>query len=134
MGVAKYQNGRRTQVLVLESAVNSQITNLEENRLLSEGREFKIQGLTRDVGHGIGSVEISLDGGVTWGNAEPREAVGRFSWRQFFYQFTPKAGEPYSVLSRANNKLGHAQPFKVVHHSSVYHHNAASALHVRVKK
>jgi hypothetical protein len=65
VGVAKYQNGRRTQVLVLESAVNSQITNLKENRLLSEGREFKIQGLTRDVGHGIGSVEISLDGGVT---------------------------------------------------------------------
>ncbi len=123
-----------TQVPVAEIAVNSQITNLRENQGLPGGREFTIQGLAWDGGHGIENVEVSLDGGVTWGKTQLGEDVGRFSWRQFFYRFTPKTGESYSVLSRANNKLGDAQPFKVVHNPSGYHHNAVSILQVRGEK
>ena len=58
----------------------------------------------------VESVEVSDDGGETWGEAEFfRPDLGTFSWRLFRYVWEPEPGE-YTLVSRATDDQGRTQP------------------------
>lgn len=74
------------------------------------GEPFDIKGITWDRGIGIETVEVSMDGGETWIEAEMEEPVGKYAWRVFNVTLTPETPGVFKVMSRATNIEGETQP------------------------
>jgi len=111
---------------------NSPITAIKVNTLivgpapgtaLAAGRRAEVMGIAWDGGSGIRRVEVSLDGGASWREARLGRELGRYSWRQWRYDFKPKATGPVTVLARAVARDGATQPDTLVHNPAGYHHN-----------
>ena len=111
---------------------NSPITSIKVNTLivgpapgatLEAGRHAEVMGIAWDGGSGIRRVEVSLDGGASWREAKLGRELGRYSWRQWRYDFKPKAAGTMTVLARAVARDGATQPEALVHNPAGYHHN-----------
>lgn len=76
------------------------------------GEPFDIKGVTYDRGIGIEKVEVSMDGGETWIEAELEEEIGKYAWRVFNATLTPETPGVFKVMSRATNLEGETQPIK----------------------
>jgi DMSO/TMAO reductase YedYZ molybdopterin-dependent catalytic subunit len=103
--------------------VNSLIVGPTPGSALAAGRRVEVTGIAWDGGSGIRAVEVSLDGGATWRKAKLGRELGRYSWRQWRYDFEPKAAGTATVLVRALGRDGATQSEKLVHNPAGYHHN-----------
>lgn len=111
---------------------NSPITSIKVNSLivgpapgstLRAGERTEISGIAWDGGSGVARVEVSLDSGATWREAKLGRDMGRYSWRQWRYDFEPKSAGVTTVLARATARDGSTQSDKLVHNPAGYHHN-----------
>jgi len=102
--------------------VNSLIVSPARGATLQAGRRVEVMGIAWDGGSGIRKVEVSLDGGANWRDAKLGRDLGRYSWRQWRYDFKPQAGA-VTVLARAVARDGATQVEKLVHNPAGYHHN-----------
>jgi DMSO/TMAO reductase YedYZ molybdopterin-dependent catalytic subunit len=77
-------------------------------------------------------VEVSLDGGNTWKNAQiVGPDLGRYAWRQFVFAAELKPGT-YMLASRATDTAGNTQPPDRVENERAYGHNGWRDHAVRV--
>src|SRR5271169_3044145 len=83
-------------------------------------------------GYGIRRVEISVDGGEAWREAELGKDIGRFAFRAFRFPFTPSRVGKYRVLARAINAVGQTQTDKVIFNPAGYHNNVIRPLAISV--
>ncbi|HRP33430.1 MAG TPA: molybdopterin-dependent oxidoreductase [Agriterribacter sp.] len=90
--------------------VRSIFVSPEPNQTIKTGESSKIQGLAFDGGFGITKVELSEDNGKTWTLATLGPDLGKYSWRRWHYNFTPKQNGDYSLQVRATNAKGQTQP------------------------
>jgi len=102
--------------------VNSLIVGPAPGTTLPAGRRVEVMGIAWDGGSGIRRVEVSLDGGSNWREARLGHDLGRYSWRQWRYEFKPQAGA-VTVLARAVARDGATQSEKLIHNPAGYHHN-----------
>ena len=103
--------------------INSLVVSPAPGSSLVAGRRAEISGIAWDGGSGIRSVEASLDGGATWREAKLGRDLGRYSWRQWSFGFTPQAAGMATVLVRATARDGATQSEQLVHNPAGYHHN-----------
>ena len=82
---------------ITEMVVNSMITAPENGHSMRAAETAEIRGLAWDGGYGIRRVEISVDGGETWREAELGKDLGRFAFRSFRFPFTPARAGKYQV-------------------------------------
>lgn len=115
---------------VTEIPVNSLITNIEDSQTFNSGQLLNMNGIAWDGGHGIERIEISIDDGKSWHQAELREDHGRFSWRQWRFQFTPQEPGALTIITRATNRKGSTQPDQLVQNPAGYHHNRVQKLKI----
>jgi hypothetical protein len=54
-------------------------------------------------------VEVSLDDGLSWSEAELGEPVSRYAWREWFFQWDTTPGR-YILCVRATDTEGKVQP------------------------
>ncbi|MEM4780764.1 MAG: sulfite oxidase [Halalkalicoccus sp.] len=74
---------------------------------------IEIRGLAWAGETPVECVDLSIDGGETWVDADLGEpALGRYSWRRFWFEWTPEAGE-HRLLARANDAKGRTQPARI---------------------
>jgi DMSO/TMAO reductase YedYZ molybdopterin-dependent catalytic subunit len=119
-----------------DSAVNTPISEMVVNSLITDpvdgatvrGTPVKIGGIAWDGGYGIRTVEISSDGGATWVEAKLGEDLGRFAFRTFSYQLSPKGAGKQTVVARATNKIGQTQTAELIHNPAGYHHNVIQSI------
>jgi sulfite dehydrogenase len=119
-----------------DTAVNTPITEMVVNSLITDpidgatvgSTPVKIGGIAWDGGYGIRTVEISSDGGATWVEAKLGEDLGRFAFRTFSYQLSPKARGKQTVMARATNKIGQTQTAELIHNPAGYHHNVIQSI------
>ena len=102
--------------------VNSLIVDPAPGAVLPVGKRVTVMGIAWDGGSGVRRVEVSVDGGANWRDAKLGRDLGRYSWRQWHYQFKPQAGT-VAVLARAFAADGATQPEQLVHNPAGYHHN-----------
>ena len=102
--------------------VNSLIVGPAPGSTLPAGRRAEVMGIAWDGGSGIRRVEVSIDGGANWRDARLGRDLGRYSWRQWHYDFKPQAGA-VTVLARAIARDGATQSEKLIHNPAGYHHN-----------
>ncbi|MFZ2171182.1 MAG: molybdopterin-dependent oxidoreductase, partial [Methylococcaceae bacterium] len=109
-----------TTMPITEMVVNSLITSLIDGQTVPAFKPLEIKGVAWDGGYGIARVEISTDDGVSWQPAALQQDYGRFSWRQWRYDFEPKRTREYRIMARATSHSGASQPFEPIPNPSGY--------------
>lgn len=110
--------------------IRSFITSLGENSTVPTGRETTVRGIAFDSGHGIREVTFSSDGGQTWRAATLGADTGRYGFREWKIGFTPPARGPFTLLSRAANRIGETQPLEPLWNPAGYARNVVEPVRV----
>src|SRR6516225_3943697 len=76
---------------ITEIVVNSMITSPANDAKVRAGAPVAVGGIAWDGGYSISSVEVSSDGGKSWSAATLGEDLGRYAFRTFSFNVTPKA-------------------------------------------
>jgi hypothetical protein len=117
---------------ITEMVVNSMITAPQEGHAMQATETIDVRGLAWDGGYGIRRVDVSVDGGGTWREAELGKDAGRFSFRAFRSRFSPPRPGTYRVLARASNGAGQTQVEKLIFNPAGYHNNVPRPLTIKV--
>jgi DMSO/TMAO reductase YedYZ molybdopterin-dependent catalytic subunit len=111
---AKYTINRRTgggirNEVVGPMPVKSEIVRPSDGAVLGVGAN-RIAGLAWAGEDAVASVEVSVDGGVTWRRAELHGPSARFSWVPWEYLWESASPGSYLLLARAISDNGDVQP------------------------
>jgi len=95
-----------------EMNVNSIIGYPTSGTKVKSAAALVVRGIAFDGGYGIKQVQVSIDGGQVWENAQLDDGKqGKFGYREFKYSFKPKESGKLSIMCRATNVKGEVQPF-----------------------
>lgn len=109
--------------------VRSFITSIADGARLPAGRETVVRGIAFDGGQGIREVAYSTDGGQTWRGARLGADLGRYSYREFTFGFTPQPGS-HDLRVRAWNRSGQSQPMEALWQPAGYMRNVVESVKV----
>jgi Mo-co oxidoreductase dimerisation domain len=107
------------------------ITTPAEGATLRAGESSDIRGVAWDGGYGIRRVQVSIDGGENWHDAELGRDVGRFAFRVFRFAFTPPRPGRYQVMAKASNNIGETQASELIFNPAGYHNNVPRPLTIK---
>lgn len=103
-------NGSLRDEPVSQIAVKSLITSPGPGQRLGLGAQT-IRGLAWSGGNDIASVRVTTDGGATWSFAELLDPSAPYAWRMWELRWQPSAPGGYTLMARATDTSGAAQPF-----------------------
>ncbi len=109
--------------------VRSFITSLQDGARLRAGQAVVVRGIAFDGGQGIREVAYSTDGGQSWRGATLGAELGRYSFREFTFGFTPSAGQ-HDLRVRAWNRSGQSQPMEALWQPAGYMRNVVESVKV----
>ena len=109
--------------------VRSFITSIQDGAQLQAGRQMVVRGIAFDGGQGVREVAYSTDGGQSWREAKLGQELGRYSFREFTFGFTPERGS-YDLRVRAWNRSGQSQPMEALWNPSGYMRNVVESVKV----
>ena len=109
--------------------VRSFITSVANGARLAAGRPTAVRGIAFDGGQGIREVACSTDGGQTWRGARLGADMGRYSFREFTFGFTPQKGV-HDLRVRAWNRSGQSQPMEALWQPAGYMRNVVESIKV----
>ena len=70
---------------ITEMVVNSLVVTPQAGSVLKAGEVTEVMGIAWDGGYGIARVEVSVDGGRAWRDADLGRDLGRYAWRPWSY-------------------------------------------------
>jgi len=73
------------------------------------GGAVTVAGIAFAGARGISKVEISADGGKSWGQATLETQMGPLTWRRWSYQWTPSDAGPAKLTARATDGAGNTE-------------------------
>lgn len=90
--------------------VNALIATPRAGERVTDG-PLSIEGIAW-TGHpgGITRVEVSIDGGAAWSEAELLDPPRHGAWQRWRLEWTPPAGAPVTIVARATDAGGATQP------------------------
>lgn len=109
--------------------VRSFITSVQDGARLTAGQPIVVRGIAFDGGQGIREVAYSTDGGQSWRGAKLGADMGRYSFREFTFGFTPEKGS-YDLRVRAWNRSGQSQPMEALWQPAGYMRNVVESVKV----
>ena len=109
--------------------VRSFITSVVDGARLRAGDPVVVRGIAFDGGQGIREVACSIDGGQSWRGAKLGPDMGRYSFREFTFGFTPAKGE-HDLRVRAWNRSGDSQPMEALWQPAGYMRNVVESVKV----
>jgi DMSO/TMAO reductase YedYZ molybdopterin-dependent catalytic subunit len=98
-----------TLTAITEADVKSSIARPAEGEKVPAGKDYTVRGAAWAGESEVAKVEVSTDGGKTWGKAKLLGRPVPFCWRLWEYSWRPGAGK-YTLKARATDKGGRAQP------------------------
>jgi hypothetical protein len=116
---------------ITEIVVNSLIAD-PLGGTVRQGSEVTIQGVAWDRGHGIRTVEVSIDAGRTWKEATLDADLGRFAFRAFRFRAGALGAGNYVISSRATNNAGETQVERLKFNPAGYHNNVPQQIALTV--
>lgn len=84
----------------------------DTSETVTANKQCLVEGLAFNDGSGIKKVELSFDDGKTWTDAQLNPEIGKYSWRRWKYNWTPKDKGVYHLKVRATDNAGNTQPDK----------------------
>ncbi len=100
---------------------------------LTLNKPVAIMGVAFSGGRGVQDVLVSVDGGKRWEEARLGADKGKYSWRQFFYEWRPTKPGRYDLMARATDTIGESQPFEGLWNPAGYLWNKVEKTEVVVK-
>jgi hypothetical protein len=91
---------------------------------------MQVRGIAFDGGKGNREVQFSSDGGKTWRAASLGQDLGRYSFREWHADFTPKNAGDYELKVRATNMAGDTQPLEPLWNPAGYMRNVVETIRV----
>ena len=88
------------------------ITNLAAGAKIATGAKTKLGGIAFGGDCGVANVDVSTDGGATWIRALLGKDEGKYSFRRWDAEFTARNAGAQTLMVRAKNTEGLAQPDK----------------------
>jgi DMSO/TMAO reductase YedYZ molybdopterin-dependent catalytic subunit len=110
--------------------IRSFITSVADGAKLASGRETLVRGIAFDSGQGLRDVMFSSDGGKSWRPAELGKDLGKYSFREWTYRFTPTQRGSLTLMSRASNRIGETQPLEPLWNPAGYLRNVVEPVRV----
>jgi len=117
-------NRMTTRSLIIDPSASSELTL---------NKPVTIMGVAFSGGRGIQDVLVSVDGGKRWEETRLGEDKGKYSWRQFFYEWRPTKPGRYALMARATDTIGESQPFEGLWNPAGYLWNKVEKTEVVVK-
>jgi DMSO/TMAO reductase YedYZ molybdopterin-dependent catalytic subunit len=96
-----------------------------------EPGEHVLEGRAWSGGGAVRQVEVSTDGGATWGQAELEPAEHRWAWRGWRFRWQAEPGR-HLLCSRARDEAGNEQPLEPTWNLGGYANNAVQTVVVTV--
>ena len=121
-----------TTTPITEIVVNSLMTNVRDGQRFPASAPAVVRGLAWDGGYGIRRVEVSIDGGHSWEQAELGADLGRFSFRPWQYAFRPQRAGALTIMARASNAHGATQTDELIFNGPGYHNNVVQRVAVEI--
>ena len=116
---------------ITEMVVNSVVaTPLDGAKVTRAG--FTVRGVAWDRGHGIKTVEVSFDGGMSWKPAGLDKDLGKYAFRGFSLASGALPPGPCKVMARAVSNAGETQATTLLRNPAGYHRNLPQTLTVTV--
>jgi sulfite dehydrogenase len=109
--------------------VRSFITSIADGGRLRAGQQTVVRGIAFDGGQGVREVAYSTDGGQSWRGAQLGADMGRYSFREFTFGFTPQPGS-YDLRVRAWNRSGQSQAMEALWQPAGYMRNVVESVKV----
>jgi DMSO/TMAO reductase YedYZ molybdopterin-dependent catalytic subunit len=95
--------------VITDMPVNSIITS-PANGFVQANGPLEIRGFAWSGHTPVLSVAVSIDGGERWQTADLQDEVERFAWRRFKASIEPAMSRPVTIMARATDIEGRAQP------------------------
>ena len=109
--------------------VRSFITSLADGAHVRAGQPLAVRGIAFDGGQGIREVACSTDDGQSWRGARLGDDMGRYSFREFSFGYTPPKGT-HVLRVRAWNRSGQSQPMEALWQPAGYMRNVVESVKV----
>ncbi|MFB5191827.1 sulfite oxidase [Alicyclobacillus fastidiosus] len=111
--------------------INSSIASPTEEEELAVGTHV-IYGYAWAGEQSIWKVEVSMDNGKHWADANILDPDVPYSWRRWSFDWNADKPGPYTIMSKATNDRGEAQPLKAKWNAKGYQNNSIHAVNVHV--
>ena len=95
-------------------------------------RPFVARGYAWSGRGDVARVEVSVDGGHGWHDAQIGDALSRYAWREWHATIAPRASGRMVLLARAVTSDGAAQPLTQVRNDLGYENNAVRPVEIEV--
>jgi len=112
--------------------VRSFITSISQGDVLPLNTSVVLKGIAFDGGDGIDKVQLSIDGGKSWREAQLGQDLGRFSFRQWTLPVTFTHKGATQLMVRASNRAGEIQPLRADWNPGGYRRHVVETSHVTV--
>lgn len=109
--------------------VRSFITSVQDGARIRARQPTVVRGIAFDGGQGIREVAYSTDGGQSWRGAKLGQELGRYSFREFSFAFSPEKGT-HELRVRAWNRSGQSQPMEALWQPAGYMRNVVESVKV----
>jgi DMSO/TMAO reductase YedYZ molybdopterin-dependent catalytic subunit len=94
-----------------EIKVKSEIARPTVYERLAPNQAYTITGAAWAGETEIAEIAVSTDGGLTWAAADFLDPARRYAWRRWKFEWiTPNKSGQYTVMARAQDARGRAQP------------------------
>jgi len=88
--------------------VKSQILMPMEGKKIPLG-DYVIGGVAYGGKYGISKVQVSMDGGQNWQDADMKKPLSKWAWVLWSYQWKPSKEDRYTIKVRGFDRSGKAQ-------------------------
>jgi Mo-co oxidoreductase dimerisation domain len=109
----KLDHGMPVRRALREMKLKSEIARPSVYATLAPNQVYTVFGAAWAGETEVAEIAVSTDGGQTWAEAEFLDPVQRYAWRRWKFDWlTPKKPGQYTLLARAKDAKGDAQPDK----------------------
>jgi DMSO/TMAO reductase YedYZ molybdopterin-dependent catalytic subunit len=122
----------KSTIPIQRFTIRSFLTSLTDGAQLPAGRETLLRGIAFDSGAGLTEVLVSTDAGRSWQPAKLGRDLGRYSFREWTFAWTPPKPGVYELKCRALNRLGETQPIEPLWNPAGYMRNVVEATKINV--
>jgi DMSO/TMAO reductase YedYZ molybdopterin-dependent catalytic subunit len=110
--VYERRGGLPTLVPLAEMLVKASIARPSLGDVVPAGRPARVFGAAWGGMSPVERVEVSADGGQTWGVARLLDKPVPFAWRLWEHEWRPERPGRYALVAKATDAAGHTQPTK----------------------
>src|SRR5260370_12040652 len=100
--------------------VKAQMARPSAGEVVPVNRAYRVHGAAWAGEADVARVDVSSDGGKTWAPARLLGSPVPFSWRLWEWNWTPKRAGKATLLARASDGRGRAQPLPLYPHRRPY--------------